>query len=257
MENMMASLRTISLMEYIILGIVLVLLAVLGMIVLKMKTKLMEIPFFHGKKLLVDALPIICFVLAIIIPVVTIFFSMNQGMPAKQMKNVVNNEFTVVYPDKITGNLHNPGMGWVAIEEPTYAGHSNLGADGNIPMVDCISLSTSWAMIETSEGNYDWSNIDRTVDYWTKLGKFINVRITTDNPWNYGIDISVINCKTKQEVFRLNAELLEFDTEKDAVYFMKPTQSPCDFDDTDELISSPNTAMKTLKMDQSTVHLGN
>jgi hypothetical protein len=94
----------------------------------------------------------------------------------------------VVYPDKISGQLNNPGMGWVILEEPTYDGHMDLGYSGDFPEVDNISLSTSWANIETSENIYDWSLIDKTIDYWTQKGKMINFRICTDSlvlPYTY------------------------------------------------------------------------
>lgn len=87
----------------------------------------------------------------------------------------------VVYPDKISGQLNNPGMGWVILEEPTYDGHMNLGYSGDFPEVNNISLSTAWANIETSENVYDWSLIDRTIDYWVPKGKMINFRICTDS----------------------------------------------------------------------------
>lgn len=77
------------------------------------------------------------------------------------------------------------------------------------------------------------------------------------NPWNYGIDISVIDCKTNQEVLKLNADILEFDTVKDGIYFIKPTLFTCNYDHVDNLNVSPNMAMKTFQVDEFTVHLGN
>jgi len=97
------------------------------------------------------------------------------------MENNNMEDYNIVYPEKISGHLQNPGMGWVSLEEPTYGGHPDLGTSGLLPEVDNISLSTSWALIETKEGVYDWSLLDKVVDYYTDLGKHINLRITTDN----------------------------------------------------------------------------
>lgn len=89
--------------------------------------------------------------------------------------------FEFVSYDKIEGKLDNPGMGWVMLEESTYGGHMDLGTSGEFPEVDNVSLSTSWAAIEEEEGVFDFSLCDQTVDYWTSLGKRVNLRICTDN----------------------------------------------------------------------------
>lgn len=85
------------------------------------------------------------------------------------------------YPTRSEQLLNNPGMGWVALEEPTYEGHLDLGWSGDMPEVGNISLSTSWAMIEREDGVYDWSQTDAVINYWTSKGKYINFRICTDN----------------------------------------------------------------------------
>ena len=90
-------------------------------------------------------------------------------------------DYEIVYPEKISGALHNPGMGWIALEEQTGTGKMDLGASGDIPEVDNIGIQTSWDMIEKSPGNYDWSLIDETIEYWTAQGKHINLRICTDS----------------------------------------------------------------------------
>lgn len=85
-----------------------------------------------------------------------------------------------IYPQKVSGNLNNPGMGWVALEEPTYGGHPDMGTSGSLPEVSNISLSTSWARIEKEEGIYDWTLLDQIIDYYVAIGKRINFRIATD-----------------------------------------------------------------------------
>ncbi|MDG0888979.1 DUF4832 domain-containing protein [Paracholeplasma manati] len=90
------------------------------------------------------------------------------------------NEYQYIYPEKLSGNLNNPGMGWVALEEPTYGGHPDMGTSGSLPEVSNISLSTSWARIEKEEGIYDWTLLDQIIDYYVSIGKRINFRIATD-----------------------------------------------------------------------------
>lgn len=86
----------------------------------------------------------------------------------------------VVYPEKTNEILDNPGMGWVVLEEPNYQGHTDLGNSGNFPEASYISLSTAWAQVEKTEGVYDWSEIDRTIDYWKGQGKKVIMRLCTD-----------------------------------------------------------------------------
>ena len=87
---------------------------------------------------------------------------------------------TVVTPEKISGKLDNPGMGWVVLEEPTYGGHADNGASGVLPEVDNVSVDSSWAHIEVEEDKYDFSYLDQTIDYWTSRGKRVNLRVCTD-----------------------------------------------------------------------------
>ncbi len=93
----------------------------------------------------------------------------------------LSDNFQYISYDKIEGKLDNPGMGWVMLEESTYGGHVDIGSSGEFPEVDNVSLSTSWAAIEAEEGVFDFSICDQTVDYWTNLGKRVNLRICTDN----------------------------------------------------------------------------
>lgn len=74
----------------------------------------------------------------------------------------------------------NEGQGWVILEEPLYGGLPSLGYKGTFPEVKCISLSTGWSVFEESPGDYDWSVMDETIEYWAKQGKTINMRLCTD-----------------------------------------------------------------------------
>ena len=100
---------------------------------------------------------------------------------SKETLGQLSDNYEFVAYDKIAGKLDNPGMGWVMLEESTYGGHMDIGSSGEFPEVDNVSLSTSWAAIEEEEGVFDFSLCDQTVNYWTGLGKRVNLRICTDN----------------------------------------------------------------------------
>lgn len=121
-------------------------------------------------------------ILEIIISVLLclVFALSGVGCAKSIPQNKTQAGYVNVYPEKITGNLHNPGMGWVSLEEPMYTGLADIGGSGDIPMVDCIGIQTSWALIEKEEGVYDWSAVDDVFDYWTPKGKRFNIRITVD-----------------------------------------------------------------------------
>lgn len=108
------------------------------------------------------------------------FMSFNATIGDVLYNHAQSGAYQYIYPEKITGNLNNPGMGWVALEEPTYGGHPDMGTSGSLPEVSNISLSTSWARIEKEEGIYDWTLLDQIIDYYVAMGKRINFRIATD-----------------------------------------------------------------------------
>lgn len=85
----------------------------------------------------------------------------------------------VTYFQETSEILHNPGMGWVLLEEPLYPGRATLGWQGDFPEADSVSLSLSWGNVEAADGKYDWSEMDKAIDYWTSLGKKINMRLAT------------------------------------------------------------------------------
>lgn len=108
------------------------------------------------------------------------FMKFNQSIDDVLYSQTLSNQYQYIYPEKLSGNLNNPGMGWVALEEPTYGGHPDMGTSGSLPEVSNISLSTSWARIEKEEGIYDWTLLDQIIDYYVAIGKRINFRIATD-----------------------------------------------------------------------------
>lgn len=74
----------------------------------------------------------------------------------------------------------NEGQGWVILEEPLYGGLLSLGYKGVFPEVKCVSLSTGWSLIEQTPGVFDWSEMDKAIEYWAQQGKMINMRLCTD-----------------------------------------------------------------------------
>ncbi|MFA6241250.1 MAG: DUF4832 domain-containing protein [Candidatus Hydrogenedentales bacterium] len=82
--------------------------------------------------------------------------------------------------------LHNPHMGWVYIVN-AYPHYTDEGR--SIPFlkdgtawgkVDAVAVLSDWGALEPREGIYDWSLIDRAVEFWSGIGKKIHLRIATD-----------------------------------------------------------------------------
>jgi len=84
-----------------------------------------------------------------------------------------------VAPQQTNEVLHNPGMGWVLIDN-AIPGHIDVGRTGTYPEVDNVAVLTHWGELEPTEGQYDWTLLDESIDYWAGLGKRIHFRISTD-----------------------------------------------------------------------------
>jgi hypothetical protein len=115
---------------------------------------------------------IIC--IAILIPVWAgyIIKADNKGFKASS--------YEVVSPEKISGKLNNPGMGWSITEDGTFLGQMDLGTTGTFPEIDAINFTSTWALMEPYEDVYDWSLLDEAIEKWGGLGKIIHLRISTD-----------------------------------------------------------------------------
>lgn len=98
----------------------------------------------------------------------------------KEEKTIEDEEFVHVYPQKVKGHLSNPGMGWVGIEETINYGQVEVGGAGTLPEVDIVSIESTWNYLEPEKDRFDFDLMDRTIEYWTGLGKKINFRIMTD-----------------------------------------------------------------------------
>ena len=76
--------------------------------------------------------------------------------------------------------MHNPvDMGWVLLDYamPEFI---NCGRTGTYPEWDVVGVTSCWSELEPEEGKYNWSLVDRAVEYWSGIGKRINFRISTD-----------------------------------------------------------------------------
>jgi hypothetical protein len=87
---------------------------------------------------------------------------------------------TVVYPTEISDVLHNPDMGWVYVTN-AIPGHEDLGRVGTFPEVDNVAICSTWAELESVEGQFSWTRIDNAIAYWgAQQGKRIHFRISTE-----------------------------------------------------------------------------
>jgi hypothetical protein len=87
----------------------------------------------------------------------------------------------------------NPDMGWVLYEnyplDSRPGGSSTLVALPNetFPRVDSVALMFAWSDVEAREGEYDFSKVDFAFDHWRKLGKRIQLRLSSETLlwWNH------------------------------------------------------------------------
>jgi hypothetical protein len=82
--------------------------------------------------------------------------------------------------------LHNPDMGWVLYEnfpvDPAPGGSSTMVTmpGERFEGVDEVAVMFSWYDVERREGEYDFAAVDRAYDYWKKLGKRIQLRMSSE-----------------------------------------------------------------------------
>lgn len=97
-----------------------------------------------------------------------------------------------VFPKEIQEPVNNPYMGW-----GIWAGSCGFGNDekqytvqevttgfgDDAPLFSWVLLDWDWASIEPQEGQHNWGDFDRVVQYWGSRGKQIVFRPwVTDNP---------------------------------------------------------------------------
>jgi hypothetical protein len=147
-----------------------------------------------SKKIGLLVLAFICIVgLAIIIYFLIDEFNVGRTFKASNM--------TKVYPEEIKEPLSNPGMGWVLIDYAIDKRTDNIkfpnkinpgpywtritSSEQTMPKVDNIAICSTWEELEPNEGKFYWDTLDKTIEYWSNLGKRIHFRISTD-PYSYG-----------------------------------------------------------------------
>jgi hypothetical protein len=89
--------------------------------------------------------------------------------------------------------LNNPDMGWMVYDnycvsrnESTIPNSAGEMKDYLFPGVSYIAIMFTWADIEKSEGEYDWTDADRAYDYWKSKGKKVMLRMSTESLLWYG-----------------------------------------------------------------------
>src|SRR4051812_6671248 len=92
-----------------------------------------------------------------------------------------------ITPDELPDSLlQNPDMGWVLYEnypiDQNPHGSSTMLAlpTESFPGVDAVALMFSWQDIEKQPDQYDFSKVDFAYDHWAKLGKAIQLRMSTE-----------------------------------------------------------------------------
>jgi hypothetical protein len=106
--------------------------------------------------------------------------------PPHRAYGAVEIQFTPVAKEDTNALLHNPDMGWVVyenypVDDSPNGSSTMLTMPGDsFPEADAVALMFSWADIETSEGNYNFSKLDRAYNYWRARGKELQLRMSTE-----------------------------------------------------------------------------
>lgn len=96
-------------------------------------------------------------------------------------------DMNCVYPIELDQPLHNPLKGWVLIDHALPgqidAGRSvaEAGDESAFEWYQDVAIMSTWGSIEREPDVYDWSLMDRSLEYWTSVGKKIHMRFSTDN----------------------------------------------------------------------------
>lgn len=111
-----------------------------------------------------------------------------------------------VAPKPRAGMLLNPGKGW-----------SGSGSPERQPaeIRDLLGMGVSrfeWARIEPTEGQFDWSGIDRFLDEWGRVGKVVNLGVMcanthTRNPEGYSTPKWVFEAGAQKREIMLNPKM--------------------------------------------------
>lgn len=90
---------------------------------------------------------------------------------------------SAVTPTPIEDPFGNPGMGWILEEwttrSPNYG--SNCRQTNPFSLVDNVEVFDAWSFIERTRGVYDWSRLDESIAFWSRQGKRIILRVSTED----------------------------------------------------------------------------
>lgn len=75
--------------------------------------------------------------------------------------------------------LSNPGMGWL-IHHSILPGHKDVNEPDTYEKLDNVALLSQWNHLEVEENRYHWEALDASIEKWTRLGKRLNFRISTE-----------------------------------------------------------------------------
>lgn len=93
---------------------------------------------------------------------------------------------TVVPQEDTAVVLHNPDMGWVLYENhplddrPNGTATMNTLPDQDFTGCDHVAVMFAWSDVEKAEGVFEWSRVDAAWDYWTRRGKTLHLRMSTE-----------------------------------------------------------------------------
>lgn len=103
-------------------------------------------------------------------------------------------DLTSVRPSEIDGPLPNPYMGWGIWAGPQQFGYNEkqftvedntTGFGDDAPLFNWVMVDWAWKDLEPQEGQFNWKDFDRVLDFWSARGKQFVVRlwVSDDAGW--------------------------------------------------------------------------
>jgi len=101
---------------------------------------------------------------------------------------------TTVRPSEIVDPLPNPYMGWGIWAGPQQFGYNEkqftvedntTGFGDDVPLFNWVMVDWAWKDLEPQEGQFNWKDFDRVLNFWSARGKQFVVRlwVTDDAGW--------------------------------------------------------------------------
>ncbi len=113
-----------------------------------------------------------------------------QRIAGRSMLPIPRSRFQTVVPTEIDGPVTNPYMGWGLWAGPRYfdgrpftIDYNTTGFGDDAPLYSWVLIDWMWSDLEPQEGQYNWTDLDKVINYWAARGKQIELRIwITDDP---------------------------------------------------------------------------